>query len=407
MSVPTDQPTVIELTAVGKRYDRQTEGRSLLSAIVPGRRRTNEHWAVRDVDLRLGRGDTVGILGHNGAGKTTLLRLLAGVTQPTQGRVRIVGRIAPLISVGVGFHQEMTGRENVALNGLLLGRTKQQVADDFDEIVEFSGLSDVLDTPVKFYSSGMLMRLGFSVAMFSRPDVLLIDEVLAVGDAGFQLKCIEKMQELQAGGATLVIVSHSVHVIRLMCPRAIVMHRGEKVFDGGAEAAVSLHHELLSETAAGALIGTALEVLDRHLVDERGNPPVELEQGQRYTLRYRVRFLEDTESPQAYLTVTSTDGVLAYHMISAVGRPYHCFRAGEETHVEMSFTANVAGGTYRIAGEIRSTDGSQVLWADTAGLLAYRPPALGSVGVAELDARITMGGHVINEHQSLVLGDER
>ena len=408
MSTPAlERPTVIDLAAVGKRYERQVEGRTLASAILPGRARGTEHWAVRELDLRLDRGDTVGILGHNGAGKTTLLRLLAGVTRPSEGRVRITGRIAPLISVGVGFHQEMTGRENVALNGLLLGRTKREVAADFDEIVEFSGLTDVLDTPVKFYSSGMLMRLGFSVAMFSRPDVLLIDEVLAVGDAGFQLKCIERMQELQAGGATVVIVSHSVHVIRLMCPRAIVMHSGRKVFDGAAEQAVSLHHELLGQTSAGAMIGTALEVVDRTLVDDRGNPPVELEQGARYTLRYQVRFLEDTDSPQAYLTVTSTDGVLAYHMISAVGRPYRRFSAGEETTIEMSFTANVAGGTYRIAGEIRSLDASQVLWTDTAGLLAYRPPALGSVGVAELDASITMGGQLINEHGSLVLGDDR
>jgi hypothetical protein len=253
----------------------------------------------------------------------------------------------------------------------------------------------------------MLMRLGFSVAMFSRPDVLLIDEVLAVGDAGFQLKCIERMQELQAGGATVVIVSHSVHVIRLMCPRAIVMHGGHKVFDGGAEEAVSLHHELLGQTAAGAMVGTALEVLERDLVDSLGRPPVELEQGQRYTLRYRVRFLADTDSPQAYLTVTSAEGVMAYHMISAVGRPYRRFAAGEETTLELGFTANLAGGTYRLAGEIRSIDGAQVLWTDTTGLLAYRPPALGSVGVAELDASITIGGHVINEHGSLVLGEDR
>lgn len=401
------RPTVIDLADVGKRYLRQTDGRTLASALLPGRARGAEHWAVRDLDLRLERGDTVGILGHNGAGKTTLLRLLAGVTRPTEGRVRIVGRIAPLISVGVGFHQEMTGRENVLLNGLLLGRTKREVADDFDAIVEFSGLGDVLDTPVKFYSSGMLMRLGFSVAMFSQPDVLLIDEVLAVGDAGFQLKCIERMQELQAGGATVVIVSHSVHVIRLMCPRAIVMHGGHKVFDGGAEEAVSLHHELLGQTAAGAMVGTALEVLERDLVDTLGRPPVELEQGQRYTLRYRVRFLADIDSPQAYLTVTSAEGVMAYHMISAVGRPYRRFAAGEETTLELGFTANVAGGTYRLAGEIRSIDGAQVLWTDTTGLLAYRPPALGSVGVAELDASITIGGQVINEHGSLVLGDDR
>ncbi len=397
---------VIELSGVGKRYQRQREGRSVMSALLPGRTKSVEHWAVRDLDLRLHRGDTLGVLGHNGAGKTTLLRLLAGVTQPSSGRLRIVGRIAPLISVGVGFHQEMTGRENVLLNGMLLGRTKAEVQADLDAIVDFSGLEGVLDTPVKFYSSGMLMRLGFSVAMFSRPDVLLIDEVLAVGDAGFQLKCIERMQELQAGGATLVIVSHSVHVIRLMCPKAIVLHHGELAFEGRSEEAVSLHHELLNQAPDRPDSTTALEVLERELVDDEGRAPIELEAGRRYTLRYRVRFLADVESPQAYLSVTSTDGVLAYHMISVVNRRYRRFAAGEETTLEMRFVSNLAGGTYRVSGEVRSVDGNDVLWADATGILAYRPPALGTYGVADLDATIAVGGEVINDHPSLMLGGD-
>ena len=396
----------IELTGVGKTYLRQTEGFGLLGALLPGRTKGTPHHAVQDLDLRLEPGETVGVLGHNGAGKTTLLRLLAGVTQPSAGRVRVRGRIAPLLSVGVGFHQEMTGRENVLLNGMLLGRTKQQVLADLDEIVEFSGLHDVLDTPVKFYSSGMLMRLGFSVAMFAQPTVLLVDEVLAVGDAAFQLKCIERMQALQAEGTTLVLVSHSVHVARLMCPRAIVMQHGRKVFDGSSEEAVSVHNRLLVGEADLARGSEAIEVLDRTLVDEHGEEPTELALGGRYVLRYRLRFRQPVDSPHVKLSATSTDGVLAYLRISTINRPYRRFEADEEATLEVGFTANMAGGTYRMAVELRTIDDAALLWADADGLLVYRPPALGTFGAADLDATMSLGGHEIHEHPSLMLQED-
>ncbi len=399
----TDAPA-IDLVGVDKTYLRQTEQRGLLAALVPGRAKGAPHTAVRQLDLRLERGETIGVLGHNGAGKTTLLRLLAGVTQPSSGRVRVTGRIAPLLSVGVGFHQEMTGRENVILNGMLLGRSKAALVDELDAIVEFSGLHDVLDTPVKFYSSGMLMRLGFSVAMFSRPDILLVDEVLAVGDAAFQLKCIERMQQLQAEGTTLVLVSHSVHVARLMCPRAIVLHHGSKVFDGASDEAISVHNRLLTDGGGDTDSAAALQLLARDLVDDDGREPTELELGRRYTLRYRFRFLRTVESPHVKLTATSTDGVLAYFRISTIDRPYRRFEAGDETDLAATFTANMGGGTYRIGAEVRTIDDAQVLWNDAEGMLVYRPPALGTFGAADLDASITIAGHPIHEHPSLMLG---
>ncbi|MGK2947051.1 MAG: ABC transporter ATP-binding protein [Acidimicrobiales bacterium] len=400
-------PPAVELVDVDKAYLRQTEQRSILSTLVPGRTKGVEHLAVRDLDLRLEQGETVGVLGHNGAGKTTLLRLLAGVTQPSRGRVRVAGRIAPLLSVGVGFHQEMTGRENVLLNGMLLGRSRAEVLRDLEAIVQFSGLHDVLDTPVKFYSSGMLMRLGFSVAMFSRPNVLLVDEVLAVGDAAFQLKCIERMQQLQAEGTTLILVSHSVHVARLMCPRAIVMHHGRKVFDGPSEEAVAVHNRLLTTPLleSDAEESRQLEVLGRSLLDERGQEPTELELGGRYTLRYRLRFREEVESPHVKISATSTEGVLTYLLISTLNTPYRHFAAGEEVDLEVAFVANMGGGTYRLAVEIHTMDESKPLWMDGDGTLVYRPPALGTYGVADLDASISLGGHEIHRHPSLMLGD--
>src|SRR5690606_37347034 len=205
-------PPAIELAGVGKRY-RLAE-RSLVQALRPSRRRTvRQLWAVQGLDLQVEPGETVGLLGHNGAGKSTLLRMMAGVSEPTEGRVTVRGRVAPLISVGVGFHQELTGRENVYVNGMLLGLTRAEVEARFDEIVDFAELRDRIDTPVKFYSSGMFMRLGFSVAVHVDPDVLLVDEVLAVGDVAFQLKCFDRMRELSARGTTTVLVSHSMHAL--------------------------------------------------------------------------------------------------------------------------------------------------------------------------------------------------
>ncbi|MDZ7734094.1 MAG: ABC transporter ATP-binding protein [Acidimicrobiia bacterium] len=216
----TTEPAV-DLTGVGKRY-RLAE-RSLVQAMRPSKRRAvRDLWAVRDLDLRIEPGETVGLLGRNGAGKSTLLRMMAGVSEPTEGRVVVRGRIAPLISVGVGFHQELTGRENVYVNGMLLGLSRAQVEERFDEIVAFAELTERIDTPVKFYSSGMFMRLGFSVAIHVNPEVLLVDEVLAVGDVAFQLKCFDRMRELSAGGTTIVLVSaldarHPAPVPRACC----------------------------------------------------------------------------------------------------------------------------------------------------------------------------------------------
>src|SRR5438309_1146293 len=211
----------------------------LLRSLLPFARRTRTPiYALRDIDLAVGRGETLGIIGRNGAGKTTMLRLMAGVTQPSQGVVRTVGRVAPLISIGVGFHQEMSGRENVYVNGMLLGLSAREVEHRFDEIVAFAELEDFIDTPVKFYSAGMFMRLGFSAAVHSDPDLLVVDEVLAVGDMAFQVKCLERMRSLQGGGTSIVMVSHSMGTIRVLCPRVAVMHRGQLVFDGDPDAAV-------------------------------------------------------------------------------------------------------------------------------------------------------------------------
>jgi len=186
-----------------------------------------EFWALRDVSFDVNQGDRVGIIGRNGAGKSTLLKILSRITEPTEGRVRIIGRMASLLEVGTGFHPELTGRENIFLNGAILGMTKAEIRRKFDEIVDFAEVEKFLDTPVKRYSSGMYVRLAFAVAAHLEPEILVVDEVLAVGDAAFQKKCLGKMEEVGKGGRTVLFVSHNMSAIRNLCDWVVLLKDGK------------------------------------------------------------------------------------------------------------------------------------------------------------------------------------
>lgn len=196
-------------------------------------------WALQNLNIEIKQGEIVGLIGKNGAGKSTLLKLLSQVTAPTQGNIRVKGRLSSLLEVGTGFHQELTGRENIYLNGAILGMRKEEITSKLEEIVDFSGVAKYIDTPVKRYSSGMLVRLGFAVAAHLEPDILVVDEVLAVGDAEFQKKAIGKMKEVsRTGSRTVLFVSHNMGSIRTLCQRGIVLENGMLAFDGSAEDAV-------------------------------------------------------------------------------------------------------------------------------------------------------------------------
>lgn len=197
-------------------------------------------WALKDISFNVGEGEVVGIIGKNGAGKSTLLKLLSRVTAPTTGEIRARGRIASLLEVGTGFHQEMTGRENIYMNGSIMGMTRAEITSKLDAIVDFAGVERYLDTPVKRYSSGMTVRLGFAVAAFLEPEILVVDEVLAVGDAEFQKKAIGKMQDVSRGeGRTVLFVSHNMAAVRSLCQRGVVLENGMVAFIGGVDDAIS------------------------------------------------------------------------------------------------------------------------------------------------------------------------
>ncbi|HVO61628.1 MAG TPA: ABC transporter ATP-binding protein [Terriglobales bacterium] len=272
--------------------------------VIMGRRgrKETEFWALRDVSFDVTQGEVLGVIGRNGAGKSTLLKIMSRITDPTEGSVVVRGRLSSLLEVGTGFHPELTGRENIYLNGAILGMTKSEISAKFDEIVAFSEVEKFLDTPVKRYSSGMFVRLAFSVAAHLDPEILVVDEVLAVGDMGFQKKCLGKMSEVSQGGRTVLFVSHNMAAVQNLCANAIVLSEGKLVFRGTAKDAIDFYmrgvrgegsqgHILdISKVARLAGFQAALQRIEFYTT---GNTPVcgILPMGQ--SLQVRVHFVLD------------------------------------------------------------------------------------------------------------------
>jgi len=341
----------VELVNVGKRYTKYDDAPMLLTRALKFRQGTkrSKHWAVRGVDLDVAPGETVGVIGRNGSGKSTMLRMLAGVTAPTEGRVSVRGRIAPLISVGVGFHPELTGRENIYVNGSLLGMTREDIDARAESIIDFAEVPEFIDTPVKFYSSGMFVRLGFAVAVAAEPHILLVDEVLSVGDIGFQIKSFERMRQMKEKGTTILVVSHNLNAIRNLCERVLVLHDGAPVFLGATDEAISVYHDLLDRSAAlesGQPGGrAAVEIQHVDLVDPDGQSTAHLSAGQVATLEATVQFNSDVEQPAFSLMIVTESGVPVY-IDSTYLQGTRSFTAGEKATCRIGFPAKLATGSY-------------------------------------------------------------
>jgi ABC-type polysaccharide/polyol phosphate transport system ATPase subunit len=374
-----------------------------------GRERGTELWALKDVDIEVDAGESLGIIGRNGSGKTTLLKILSGVTQPTLGRLEVRGRIAPLIGVGVGFRKEMSGRENVLLNGMLLGLTRGEVQAKLESIVDFAELWDFIDTPVKFYSSGMYLRLGFAVAVHTDPEIMLVDEILAVGDLAFQTKCFAKLREIQAGGATIVIVSHMLQAVRLLCSRAMLLQGGQMVCDGDTETAIAKYYEQISEEGqdeeqarsgeAHMLVG-GVTILERELRGPRG--PVKVAaRDERLEFRLRVRFERKAVSPMFGIDILSEDGRHVYGIHTPLNYSHRTYEAGEEADLRVSFMPRLGGGTYRLTSQVMTLDGRGVLATDQRGLYIFLEGLPGLSGVADLDGVPTFDGRPVAAEPSI------
>ncbi len=268
---------------VSKKYkiyaepDEQKSGNSLVNKLRRLRGRSREFWALKDVSFSVERGEALGIIGMNGAGKSTILKLLYNITTPSKGEIRICGKLSALIEVSSGFHPELTGRENVYLNGSLLGMTRREIRNKLDSIVDFSGVSAFIDSPVKRYSSGMYLRLGFAIAAHLDPDILLLDEVLAVGDAAFQAKCIQRIARLRNEGTTIVFVSHNLSAVESLCSRTLLIKEGQIYKSGATHDVISAYEDLLlslSPTARSRKVessaSAAAEIVSINLFDSEG-----------------------------------------------------------------------------------------------------------------------------------------
>jgi ABC-type polysaccharide/polyol phosphate transport system ATPase subunit len=303
----------------------------------PGLFSGEELWALQNVSLTLGRGRMVGIIGSNGSGKSTLLKVLGGILKPTSGQVSVHGRVSALIELGAGFHPEFTGRENVFINGVLLGLSRAEIRARFDEIVAFAGLEAFVDSPVKTYSSGMYMRLGFAIAVTVDPDVLLIDEVLAVGDEAFQHRCVGKIQEFKAAGKTIVLVSHDLGSIERLCDEAVWLDGGRLQAHGEAREVVSryLDHVAREEaralgvehTRAEALVRTGsasrwgsreIEITSVRLADAAGHERYLYETGEPCTIRLGFRAHQPIENPVFGIGIFRKDGLCCYGTNTAI-----------------------------------------------------------------------------------------
>jgi lipopolysaccharide transport system ATP-binding protein len=317
----------VRVEGVGKRYllGQQQTGYQLLSEAIAQRVRSlgrgtggrrEEFWALRDIDFEVLEGETFGIVGHNGAGKSTLLKILSRVTPPTTGEIRVRGRVGALLEVGTGFHAELTGRENIFLNGSILGMGRTEVERKFDEIVAFAEVEDFIDTPVKRYSSGMYLRLAFSVAAHLEPEILIVDEVLAVGDAAFQQKCLGRMGDVASEGRTVLFVSHNLTAVSKLCQRSMLLDHGGKVAEGPTA-------EIVDRYISDRLSSGGIDLADRTDREGTGRLRFEsvrfLEQGSvvdtpvtgrdlQVAVGYRTADGRDLLHPQVRVTITTLMG---------------------------------------------------------------------------------------------------
>ncbi len=339
-----------------------------------GRRETETFWALKDVSFEVRRGEVLGLIGRNGAGKSTILKILSRITTPTAGEIDIYGRVASLLEVGTGFHPELTGRENIYLNGAVLGMTRREIERKFDEIVEFAGIEQFLDTPVKRYSSGMTVRLGFAIASHLEPEILIIDEVLAVGDAIFQRRCIDRMSEMARSGRTLLFVSHNMEVVPKLCTRAVLLEGGKLVASGLTRDVIETYLSNLDSAGEESLAGHARRGDGRarfervSFKDEHGNPLSALTFGDDFRCLLEVR--SDCHIKNVSLAVALGTPLGARVMTGwtdDAGRPFDLVPGLQR--FECHFKKVRLRPGCHLAVELWMSDGEEIDWIENAGTL--------------------------------------
>jgi ABC-type polysaccharide/polyol phosphate transport system ATPase subunit len=384
---------VISVRGVGKMYRIYERPQDRLKQMIwRGRRQYGrEFWALYDVSLDVRRGETVGVIGRNGSGKSTLLQIIAGTLQPTVGEVAVRGRVAALLELGSGFNPEFSGRENVFLNGALLGIGREQMAERFDEIAAFADIGDFIEQPVKTYSSGMFARLAFAIGIHIEPDVFIVDEALSVGDVFFQSRCARKLDEYRQRGGTLLFVTHDTYTLERICQRSLVLHRGRHAFEGPTADAVNVYYQIErgGELAPGSVEGErpepgpqAVELRREYVTgdgsayieslsisDEQGRPTTTFQVGEWMHLTMQVRFERDVEQFDAGFGLRDRLGVLIGGAHSFYRQQfYESVRVGERRQVYARVQLAVTPDTYLLVAGVARTYSLQhweeyyVLW---------------------------------------------
>jgi ABC-type polysaccharide/polyol phosphate transport system ATPase subunit len=394
------QPGRIAVDRVSQCFRVSSQPHRTLKDLIIARRRTtrSEVWALRDVRLDAAPGEAIGLVGRNGSGKTTLLRLLSGIFKPTSGLVSVGGRVGSLLELGAGFHPDFTGRENVYLNGSIHGLSRTRIREAMDEIVAFAELERFIDLPVRTYSSGMFMRLGFSVAAHIQADVLLLDEVFAVGDEDYQRKCFGKIAEFKRRGGTIVFVSHDARAVERLCDRAVLLREGRVAFDGPAREAIAHYRRLLAEERSpdeltGGLRewGTGEAVIRAsRLLDSEGDERRQFVSGETFVVEFVVAAEPEVEPPLLSLELRDNDGVVVAGLTQATAELGWSGRGGEHTLRFEVDRLPLAEGRFHLRTALVGSDGERLLYTldDAASFLVF--PAGTESGTVLLSGRWSM-----------------
>ncbi|MDY6854441.1 MAG: ABC transporter ATP-binding protein [Thermodesulfobacteriota bacterium] len=341
--------------------------RNLISKFTDRKNRKDNKlfWALRDVCFEVKPGEAFAIVGPNGAGKSTALKLLSKVSWPTKGRIHTNGRIACLIELGAGFHPELTGRENMFLYGTIMGMARDEIKKRLDSIVEFAEFAEFLDTPVKRYSSGMYARLGFSVAIHTRPDILLVDEVLAVGDWAFQQKCYAEMKKYKKRGTTIVFVSHNMDAIRSMCEKGILLDKGSLAVSGTVEGVINSYYDVMEKERIKPYLNNGknrAKITSARLLNQNNEEANIFKSGDSAIFEYTVSFLEDVEAPEFGFFIHRSDRLQIVSTGSAdLGVIPKKVADGVKIKVFYNFNMNLLAGSYTVGAEVRNHRFSEYL----------------------------------------------
>jgi lipopolysaccharide transport system ATP-binding protein len=429
------QPPAIVLNNISKcfkRYGKPID--RLKEALQPGKSRADEFWALRDINLEIERGETYGIIGQNGSGKSTLLQIIAGTLTPTSGTRQVNGRISALLELGSGFNPEFTGRQNVFLNGQILGLSQMEVANKFDDIAAFANIGQFIDQPVKSYSSGMMVRLAFAVAINVEPEILIVDEALSVGDVRFQARCMKRIRQLKDSGVTILFVSHDASSVKMLCNQALLLNHGEQVMQGKPNKVVDRYVAMLSAEDPASIAEELKAIANRQsdspsltdspepinnlVAHQHGNQQVKIEQvqllnnrhqvtdrfnyGEVFKIQIRLVGAVETEDLVVGISIRNLLGVVVYgtntHLLT--GELLHV-KPNEGLEVSIDFLCQINRGSYTVTLGLHSEDGLSYDWVDEMIVFEVHNDRKCD-GMVDLNAQVFIASHLTNPAGSIV-----